>query len=117
MARRRFFQAGQKAAEFRDAVRQQPAQVVHAVGEITQSPEVVVIDETKPLIDVKEVQRRLGLRSIFAVYRLKDNNGLPFRRLGRAVMFHPDEVTLWTIRHRERDPKVAMRGLQLVASR
>ena len=34
----------------------------------------------------------------------------------RQELFHPDEVTLWTIRHRERDPKTALRGLQLVVA-
>lgn len=113
MARRQFFQASQKAVQALDARGQQAADAVREPAQVSR------IDESKPLITAKQAQLQLGLASVFAVYRLKDHHGLPFRRLGRAVMFHPDEIDLWTKRHRERDPQRASGrvDLELVVSR
>lgn len=53
--------------------------------------------EDRPLMTVEQLRVHLGLPSHKAVYRLIEQQGLPFRRVGARYRFAWAEVEQWTL--------------------
>lgn len=75
-----------------------------------QPPAPPVSDE--PLLKVADVRERLNLRTNAAVYWHIEKNGLPVRRIGRAIRVDRVELDAWARRHQQpvRPAVVFVRG-------
>lgn len=90
-------------------MKRRPALVTSPAQASAPEPRVLPAD----LLTVAQVRDRLGLPSIWSVYRHIQHNNLPIRRLGRSIRVCPVELEAWTRRNRE----APARDLQLVSSK
>lgn len=100
MGTRAYFGSGQKAPQ-RQAARPQARTV--AAHRPQQRAELRVIRTDRPLLSTEQVQQRLGLGSINAVYRLVAL-GLPRLELSAGLYrFDQDDLEAWLAQRREAD--------------
>jgi len=100
MAPRHFFAAGQKRSQCVRLGAQHVTRDLHAPHQFAERRHVT--DRPLPLLTVEEASIRLSV-SVRALYHLIHEQGLPVRRLGRAIRIDQGELEEWTRRERQDD--------------
>lgn len=93
MPARQFFTSAQKQAQRGRAHQQSRPVAFHGRDQVRQPLAVVSTD--RPLLTTEQVRDRLGLGSVWAVYRLVRERGLPRVDLGGVYRFSPDDLEAW----------------------